>query len=258
SEWQPGIRLGWALGARAYTWAAVSRAVRLPNRLDTDAAIRCPVAPELPGCPAGTARVVGNDDLDSEKLLALEWGIRLWQGSRYSVDLALFDNHYDDLRSTELEGATPVDVAFANRLRGRGRGGELAMTWQPRRDLNVALFYSHLDLEIAQRSSTDPTTRSSIEGSNPENMGGFRIGWKPAPRWSADALLRVVDDLPFQDVPSYAELNLRLGFQVRPDLELALVGENLLDAHHPEFGTDTPARIEVERAVLLQLHWSHR
>ncbi|MGI4845676.1 MAG: hypothetical protein ACRYF7_20450 [Janthinobacterium lividum] len=37
-------------------------------------------------------------------------------------------------------------------------------------------------------------------------------------------------------MPGYHELDLRLAWQARPGVELALAGRNLLHARHPEFG----------------------
>ena len=63
-----------------------------------------------------------------------------------------------------------------------------------------------------------------------------------------DAWLRAISALPNPRVPTYAELNLRLGWQPTPGLELALVGQDLLHDSHPEFGP-LPRREEFERSV---------
>ena len=41
--------------------------------------------------------------------------------------------------------------------------------------------------------------------------------------------------LPDRDIAAYIELDLRLAWQPTRRFELALVGQNLLDDHHPEF-----------------------
>ena len=40
-------------------------------------------------------------------------------------------------------------------------------------------------------------------------------------------------------IPSYVSLDARLGWRAGERLTLSLVGRNLLDDHHPEFGTST-------------------
>ena len=72
-EVQPTVRLAWDVAPGQNAWAAVSRAVRVPTRLERDIAIE--VTP--PGSnPRGV--LLGNDDFDAEELLAYELGYR-WQ-----------------------------------------------------------------------------------------------------------------------------------------------------------------------------------
>lgn len=256
-EFQPGARLGWKLTERAFTWAAVSRAVRTPNRLDSDLAIFCPPPNGFAGlCGGGETLRIGNPDLDAETVVSTEWGLRAWTAGRTSLDLVLFHNHDDDLRSTE---PAPSLFSFDNGLHGRAVGGELTLGWWPSDRLHLEAFYSHLDLDIEARSDSDDTsTAANIENGNPRNMAGLRWLWSPAPRWTFDGFLRYVDELPRYDVSAYAELNLRLAWQLRPDLELSLTGENLLDEHHPEIGTAGPNRVEIERQGILMLRWTPR
>ena len=50
-----------------------------------------------------------------------------------------------------------------------------------------------------------------------------------------DATLRYVDELPTYLIDAYAELDLRLGWQPLPQLEVALVGRDVLRGDHAEF-----------------------
>jgi iron complex outermembrane receptor protein len=50
-------------------------------------------------------------------------------------------------------------------------------------------------------------------------------------------------------VPAFTEVNARIGWRPTPRLELAVVGQDLAHARHPEFGPDTPSRLEFERSV---------
>jgi iron complex outermembrane receptor protein len=54
------------------------------------------------------------------------------------------------------------------------------------------------------------------------------------------------------------ELDVKLGWKPRPDLELSLVGQNLLDRHHEEFLPDFIATqpTEVERSFHIKGIWS--
>jgi len=66
-----------------------------------------------------------------------------------------------------------------------------------------------------------------------------------------DGVLRYVDTLPAQHVGSYVTLDLRLAKQVTKSLELSVVGLNLAQDHHREFGGGT----EVQRSIYGQVRW---
>ena len=93
-EVQPTVRLRWSRGERQTVWGAVSRAVRLPTRLDTDLRI-------LPG-PTSQTEIRGNENFRAESAVAYESGYRVRPHARVSVDVAAFVNRYDDLRSQEV------------------------------------------------------------------------------------------------------------------------------------------------------------
>ena len=70
-----------------------------------------------------------------------------------------------------------------------------------------------------------------------------------------DLGIRYVDALPAPRVPAYVELETRLGWKPIKNLELAIVGQNLLDNQHPEFGA-LASRQEIERSFYGQVTWS--
>lgn len=264
NEVQPSIRLGWGLGERTFTWGSVSSAVRTPNRLDEDVAIFCSAGLNAAGVcsPAGTTQRIGNADLESEKLTAYEWGLRWRAAERFSTDLALFLNDYTDLRGSET--TPPPFGRFSNSLDGRATGGELALVWQPQDWVNLRLFHAYLNLNVkAKPGSTDTRTAGNIEGSSPRQSAGLRFALLPWPQVSVDGFLRHVGRLPALAVESYTELNLRAAYRPWPSFELALVGENLLDPHHPESGSAASASQpqarsgnEIPRSLFVEFIWN--
>ena len=68
-------------------------------------------------------------------------------------------------------------------------------------------------------------------------------------RIEGDTTVRFVDHLPAPFVPSYLELDQRIGWSPTGKIELSLIGRNLLDRQHPEFGAPSPAREEVRRNI---------
>jgi iron complex outermembrane receptor protein len=259
-EVQPGTRVGWQFAPQWFSWAAVSRAVRTPNRLDQDLAIYCPPPNGFAGyCGPNTFFQIGSHGFDSEKLIAWEWGLRWSDAHSWSADLSTFYNDYRDLRSSEGSG---LNLHFANHLSGHGGGGEASVTWKPDARVDVRAWYAFLDLNVdADASSLDTTTGPNTEGSSARHKAGLRVAWQPAADWSTEGVLRYVGSLhrtatptPVSgdtSVPAYAELDLRLAWRPWSRLELALVGNNLLHDRHPEFGAEN-TRSELERAGLVE------
>jgi iron complex outermembrane receptor protein len=76
-----------------------------------------------------------------------------------------------------------------------------------------------------------------------------------------DAGLRWVDILHNYNgatsgtVPDYFELDARLAWRVSSQVELSVVGQNLLHDHHPEHGFPGPAREEIQRSVYGRITW---
>jgi iron complex outermembrane receptor protein len=80
-----------------------------------------------------------------------------------------------------------------------------------------------------------------------------------------NAALRWVDALHVDDgptggpmvgiVPSYFELDSKLAWYPLPRLQLSIVGQNLLHAHHPEYGYPDASREEIERSVFGKVSW---
>ena len=77
------------------------------------------------------------------------------------------------------------------------------------------------------------------------------------PGWlELDTGLRYVSHIANQSVPSYAELDARLGWHATRNLEISLVGQNLLHDHHAEFGAPA-TRQEVERTLFGKVTWRY-
>ena len=88
---------------------------------------------------------------------------------------------------------------------------------------------------------------------NPRHQAQIRSALDLPGSTSLDLVLRYVGELPAQRVPAYTSLDLRFAWRPAPRLELAVVGQNLLDPHHPEFG----GGVEIQRGVygLASLRW---
>lgn len=260
-EVQPSIRAAWTPDDQHSLWAAVSRAVRVPTRFERDVRVDA-------SDPAGNPvyRLLGNPDFAAERLIAYELGYR-WQASRELwLDLALFHNDYDRLVSLELgtpfldgTGRTIVPVLDRNIGSGRSRGAELLVEWQPRDFWRLSASYSAIELEL-DSPGLDINRNVWVEGSTPRGMAGLR-SLLTLGRVDIDAqfrhhtrIRRLPGDLSNLGIDAYSALDLRLSWSATPDLQVTLMGQNLLDQEHVEFGTPG-ARGALSRAAWLKVEW---
>lgn len=246
-ETQPNVRIRWTPSARQTVWGAVSRAVRLPTRFDTDLRLTNPIT--------GAIALRGGRDFASEKLVAYEAGYRTEWRDRVSFDVATYSNVYGDLRSQEFPAAAGQPIVLMNMLNARTSGVELAATTSMLRAWRVHASYAYLH----ERFTLDPGSRDPTNGiseyNDPSHVATLRSNMDLPHRFELDASFRYVDRLPHPVVPAYSELDARLGWRPRAEWSVSLVGQNLLHAHHPEFQLATPIRTEFERGFYIRTTW---
>ncbi len=247
-EFQPSARLAWSIASDETLWGAVSRAVRVPSRVENDLVIESPGTGTTP-----TTRFLGSKDTLAEELLAYEIGYRFKPTTWVFFDAAAFLNRYDDLitlsaRTPVFEPQPPpgrvvVPAVIDNAMSGETYGGELASTFAPTEHTQVRASYAYLKVKI------DPPAGSidaqAAAGSSPQNQIGVSSRFDLPGWFESDAMFRYVDSLPQQHVRSYVDLDLRLARRFWNQLDVSIVGHNLLQAHHREFSGGT----EVQRGV---------
>jgi iron complex outermembrane recepter protein len=244
-EVQPTARIAYSAG-QWMAWAAVSRAVRTPSRIDTEL---------YSARPDGTFAIVGNRDFNAEELMATELGWRLHSGQIFFADLTLFHNHYDRLRSQEPIGAGPVPFTLRNALNARTNGAELTVRGRLRPWLLLKLGWRELSQSLHFDSGSRDTTRGVSEGDDPRRIVTFHTSIDLPRNWQLDAVLRYVGARPAPAVPSYLDGDLRLGWRRNEAWDVALVGRNLLQPSHREFGAASVTAREVERKITLSATW---
>jgi iron complex outermembrane receptor protein len=246
-EVQPTARLRWSPGARQTVWGAVSRAVRLPTRFDTDLRLVNPI----------TRAVVlsGSEDFDAESVVAVEGGYRVRPWPRLSLDVAAFRNRYDNLRSQERPARAGEPVLLANMLNAATSGGELAGTLQLHGRWRLHGSYAYLRKSLSFDEGSRDLTRGASEGNDPRHVAHLRSYVDLPAGLTFDAFVRHVGERPAPVVPAYTELDVRLAWIARPGLELSLVGRNLLHDQHREFGPTGALQYEFERRVFLRTAW---
>jgi iron complex outermembrane receptor protein len=260
-ETAPNARLQWMLAEDHMLWGAVSRAVRMPSRIDRDFSQPAPLQ-----APLNIVLLTGGKAFDSETVVAWETGYRARLTTNLIAAVSLFYNEYADVRSTSLGPPDPVSglpfpLFFENNLEGDTHGLELTVNYQVRDWWRVSGGYTLLKEDIRVKPGRFDFNNALNETADPEHQVSLRSTMDLSRDIAVDVSLRWVDELVKNDagvadnVPAYAALNLRLGWSPSENLELALVGQNLLDPEHPEFGITSPARREIERSVYAKVAW---
>jgi iron complex outermembrane receptor protein len=233
-EIQPSSRLLWMPSETQAVWGAVSRAVRTPSRIEDDG--RYPVAAfptGPPPAPPGYLVQIGNPYLQSENLMAYELGYREQVTEEFAWDMALFYHDYEDSVAATLQppvfGPEPGLVfnnLFANDGSADTYGLELSGSWQAAE--NWRLFGSYTFLRAFADVSNTPT--------DARNMFYVQSSWNVTEELNFDTILRYVDNQ--HQAPSYLTMDLRLAWLPTENLEMFVVGRNLLDNEHPELVSD--------------------
>ncbi len=137
---------------------------------------------------------------------------------------------------------------------------EVAVDWLPlsnwRLQANTSLFH------ITPRDPLPGATGGEFSGATPGHMVSLRSSLDITPKLQWDAWLRHVGKLPgstpgFDAVPAYTTLDMRLAWKATRDLELSLIGQNLLDSSHPEIVATNifSIPVKIERGVYLKADW---
>ena len=240
----PTVRLAWTPSGRHTFWTAVSRASRTPSRLDTAAYIGIAA---FPGDNGVTQEVVlfGNPLQKAEHVIADELGYRSQFNTRFSLDIATFFNTYDNLRSREMgapflqtdsvQSTWVIPLTWGNGMHGATYGAELSTDWKVTDRWTLSPGYAFLEMHLhPDASSTDTGSAPETQDSSPQHQAAFRSHVDLRHGFTWDTNVYFVSGLRAQAIPAYTRVDAQLGWRLGEGLEFSLVGQNLLQDHHPE------------------------
>lgn len=243
-EIQPSGRVNWTLSSSGTLWAAISRAVRTPSRIDRELF--------APGQPPYF--LAGGPNFQSEEELAYEVGYRRQHGP-WLLSLATFYSRYHGLRSLEQDSApAPTPLVIANGQDGESYGAELSATHRVSDRWRVRAGYTELRVHVWANPGSTDTSRGASESHAPDRQLFLQSSLDLPARLRLDGGFRYISEIVNQQLPAYAELNARLTWQPMTALDVSIVGQNLLHKQHAEFGTPT-ARRGIERGVYGMAQW---
>jgi iron complex outermembrane receptor protein len=143
-------------------------------------------------------------------------------------------------------------------MQGETYGFELAPSWQVTDWWRLRPSYSLLQMHLRRDAgSTDRSMSAAADGNSPQQQAALGSSMDFPGHISLDANFRCVDRLPNLQVSSYVALDVRLGWRPTPELEFALVAQNLLSNHHAEFAPTLlgTQRTEIPWGFYAQFTW---
>jgi iron complex outermembrane receptor protein len=228
-EVQPNVRLAWTPDERNFFWAAVSRAVRTPTRFEDTATI--PFA------------LSGNDDLDSEELIAYELGFRRKCSEDFLLDVALFANSYDDLIGQNFATGRLENVSD-----GEAQGVEVTGTWWVRDYWKLLGNYTFFNLDLHG-------LREDNEFAFPRNMANLKSFIDLNDKLEFNCALYYADNVSIFGTPSNLRFDTGLTYRPVENVEFSVWGQNLFESQQgPEMVTRTQGdTVEAQRAVFAKV-----
>ena len=267
-ELQPTTRLLWTPSQSTTVWAAVSRAVRTPSRIDSDLRL---VARVFDAPPITRVEALGSDTLEAEALLAYEVGYRVVPHASLSLDVSAYYHDYDRLRSVApgppvLDGSVlVVPFIVGNDAHARSYGGTASATIRASPRWGIRASYTYLNMTAGLDDGVPPGTVADVNpGLNPSHQlsvwSALDLPWN----LELDVMGRYVSELPGaqaagDEVDEYVQADARLGLAVTPRIRVGLIGRNLLSRRRIEFfqSATTPSRGgAIERQVRAKLSWT--
>ena len=239
----PDLRLSWAPNDATLLWLAGSRAIRAPTPFDTD-------VQEFVG---GQLFLTGNPDFNPEEVTAFELGMRSTPDATVSVSASIFYNEYDELRTVEITPVTLLPLRWGNLMEGSAYGAEAWVNIQLRPWWRVSPGFRSVHKRLEFKEGSSELLGVAQAGNDPSSSYLLKSSMDLG-RFTFDAMLRNIEDLPDPALDEYTELSARFAWHVNDRLELAVKGFNLLNETHREFAD--PQGFELRRSVMAEVRYS--
>ncbi len=231
-EFQPGARLAFTPGGPHTIWSAVSRSVRTPSRIDVDYFI--PTTPLPPDQP----HVAGGPNFISEKVIAYELGYRVQPNHRINLSLATFYNQYNDLYSVDPLPGTQI-YQIQNGTEGTSWGAEFSGRYQIMKKWRLRGGYTYFDKDLQNKPGS--VFNYAVLGFDAQNQVLIQSIMDLPGNFQFDVTSRYLGELS-EEVPDYFTFDLHLAWVVNK-WEFSVVGQNLWEDRHKEWGAEIPRSI---------------
>ena len=247
-EHLPNLRLAWTPGARHLVWGSLARSVRAPSRIDRDL-----YAPTVPAVVNGVPRfaIAGGPDFVSEVVKVAELGYRSQMTDTFSYSVTAYRADYDRLRT--LEPRAQGGSEFRNLGEGASKGIEAWWRWQARANWRLSGGVVVQDVDVGfSPDSRDASASTGLANNDARRQWLLRSYFDLSDAHKIDFSLRYNSGLPNPAVPAYTELDAQWTWSLGQNLDIALIGKNLLHSSHAEFGNARTANM-FQRSAMVKL-----
>jgi len=255
-EYQPQVRAVWTPNNQNTLWAAASRAVRTPNRIDVGLLDRiAQINPSPP--PSQFLLYSGDPNVDSEILHAFEVGYRYEWKQKFSLDATAYYNDYDGLDGLSAPGAPiihpspvfiDVPVYVINEPGAQTHGLELFAKYTPVRRWTLSAAITEL------RGSSSPGTGYPAVADNPLHEANAQSKLDLTQFVNLDASYYYNDAISHQ----LRTLNrVDIGLSTKPvrGFSFSVWGRNLQQNRHQEAIPQSFLGGEIRRSVVFKMIW---
>ncbi len=257
----PSGRLLWSPSEHQSLWMGITRSVTTPSDIERGFLLEAPVSPTV------VVQVLGNPHFQSENVVGYELGYRRLLNSHLYVDIATFWNQYSRLQSFSAEMMTMVGnvtyytIQYENQIAGSASGFEIAPKFTLTRNWKLNMSYSYLNSDFTANGATsDISSTGSVNTynhSSPKHDVFLQSELDLPAKFQFDQTYRYVSALPAQKVAAYQTMDARFGRHLGSYFSFDVVGQNLFQPHHNEWGTGDPTQpvIGIYRAAYVQISY---
>lgn len=261
-EHQPSVKLTWAPSEEQFIWASVSQGIRIPSLTEYD------YETSVNGVKVKDFLITGDSTLDDmrirtvlkgdqsievEKSISSEVGYRV-NHNDWNLDLSLFYTKSKNalgvapsISNTDLAAVSSflgggnilgalgylstvtVDMTFLSGIDLISKGGDFVISWQANSRVHSELGYSFTTFHYNNEGNSiiaDDGALHQVFFSNTLQITDGQTFWSSI-RW---------EDGDSYETDDYVALNLSWGWEITPQAQLSLTGNNLLHSSNLEYG----------------------
>ena len=284
TEYQPNIRLNYALTENVNSWVSLSRAVRTPSRGERDAEIALAFIPAItnPLSPFDTfVEKRNNPAYDSEELESLEAGWRWSNGDNITIDLAAYYNRYSSLRTIDRDmpycapdpfcmspvGYVVQPVRLTNRDGAKTRGGEGVAKWQLQENFSMELSYTYFEIDYTSTDtlfSQNSQSQETVQGLTPAREDplykySLQTNWQINEKSQLNLVYRHVSEPGVANIADYDAIDIQYVWDYNDAFSVRFAGRNLGTGDHQEMAevllSSVPVFIEESYSIDFRFNW---